>query len=272
MRAPRSTRGIACCLAGILLAATAAHAQTLRLGGTGSALGLLRQVGVEFTKAAEIEIDVVYALGSTGAIQALADDKLDIAVSARPLNVNEAAIGLTQVAMLRTAFVFATSYSHPTGLKSSELSGIYAAYDRVWDDGTPIRIILRPRNETDTALLGKLFPGMDAALETVRSRPEVPTAATDQDNIDLAETVKGSLIGTSAAQLATERPNLRVVPLDGVAPTFANFESGAYPFTKKLYVIVRAIGSPEALRFVDFLRSQQGVRALRKTETLPGAE
>ena len=63
-----------------LLAATAAAAQTLRLGGTGSALGMLRQVGAEFATATEIKIDVVPTLGSTGAIRALADGKLDMAV------------------------------------------------------------------------------------------------------------------------------------------------------------------------------------------------
>ncbi len=271
MRTLRSCRVVGLCLAGLLMA-TAAHAQALRISGTGSALGLLQLVGAEFTNATETKIDIVPSLGSTGAIRALADGKLDLAVSARPLKPAEAAAGLAQVAVLRTAFVFATSHRMPNGLKSAELSRIYADGDQIWADGTPIRIILRPRSEADTALLGKLFPGMDAAIEAARRRVEVPTAATDQDNVDRAERVPGSLIGTSATQLATEHPNLRVVPLDGVLPTLANFESGAYPFTKKLYVIVRATGGPEARRFADFLRSPPGVKALRETETLPGAE
>ena len=33
-----------------------------------------------------------------------------------------------------------------------------------WYDGVPIRIVLRPRSETDTALLGELFPGLAAAM------------------------------------------------------------------------------------------------------------
>ena len=252
--------------------ATAAQAQALRIGGTGSALGLLQQVGAEFTSAAEIKIEVVRALGSTGAIRALADGKLNIAVSARPLKADEAAAGLAQVAVLRTAFVFATSHRNPNGLKSGELARIYASGDQVWADGTPIRPILRPRSETDSALLGAMFSGMDAAIEATRRRPDVPTAATDQDNVDMGERATGSLIATTAAQLATEHPNLRVVMLDGVLPTLANFESNAYPFTKKLYVIVRATGGPEARRFVDFLRSPQGMKALRAAETLPGVE
>ena len=217
-----------------LLAATARRRRRrLRLGGTGSALGLLQQVGAEFTAAAEIKIDVVPALGSTGAIRALADGKLDIAVSARPLKADESAAGLAQVAVLRTAYVFATSHRNPNGLKSGDLSRIFAADKSAWADGTPIRIILRPRSETDTALLGELFAGMDAAIETARRRAEVPTAATDQDNVDLAERMPGSLIGTSATQLATEHPNLRVVPLDGVAPTLREFRKRRLPLCEE---------------------------------------
>src|SRR3972149_9421811 len=99
MRALYSCRVVGLCLAGWLLAATAVQAQQLRRGGTGSALGLLQQVGAEFTNAAEIKIDIVPSLGSTGAIRALADGKLDLAVSARPLKSAEAAAGLAQLAV-----------------------------------------------------------------------------------------------------------------------------------------------------------------------------
>lgn len=83
---------------------------------------------------------------------------------------------------------------------------------------------------------------------------------------------RGSLTGTTTTQLKTEKRNLQVVPLDGVEPTLANFESGAYRFTKKLYLIVPRNSSAEAQRFVDFLQSPQGVSALRETEALPDIE
>ena len=184
----------------------------------------------------------------------------------------KSAAGLRQVAVLRTAYVMATSDSNPNTLKSGDLAGIFAAEKPAWADGTPIRIILRPRSDTDTALLGELFPGMDKAIEAARRRAEVPTAATDQDNAALAERTPGSLTGTTTTQLKTEKRNLQVVPLDGVEPTLANFESGAYRFTKKLYLIVPRNSSAEAQRFVDFLQSPQGVSALRETEALPDTE
>ncbi len=260
----------------LLLAGTgpfgSAAAQTLRAGGTGTAIGMLQQVGAEFTAATGVKVDVVSSLGSTGAIRALTDGRLDIAVPARPLKSDESAGGLRQVAVLRTAYVMATSHYNTTGLKSADLARIFAAVKPTWADGTPIRIILRPRSDTDTALLGELFAGMADAIESARRRAEVPTAATDQDNVALADRTSGSLVGTTMTQIKTEHRHLHVVPLDGVEPTLANFESGAYRFTKKLYFIVPQYSTAEALRFVDFLRSPQGMKALRDTEVLPDAE
>jgi phosphate transport system substrate-binding protein len=272
MRAAFAKSAIVFLLAGALPVGNAAAADTLRLGGTGTANGMLRQVGAEFTAADGGKVEVVASLGSTGAIRALADGVIDIAVSARPLKADEAAAGLRQVAVLRTAYVIATSHSNPNGLKSADLARIFAAEKPTWADGTPIRILLRPRSDTDMALLGQLFAGMDKAIEAARRRAEVPIAATDQDNIALAERTPGSLDGTTATQIKTEHRNLHVVPLDGVEPTLANFESGAYRFAKKLYFIVPRNSTPEAQRFVDFLRSSQGVKALRETEILPGTE
>ena len=272
MRISNSRLAIAVFFGCALAAGPSAAQDTLRIGGTGSAIGMLQQVGDEFTAATGGKVEIIASLGSTGAIRALADGVIDIAVSARPLKADEAAAGLSQVTVLRTAYVLATSHRSPYALNSADLPRIFAAENAVWADGTQIRIILRPHSETDTALLGELFAGMDKAIEAARRRAEVPTAATDQDNAALAERTPGSLAGTTATQIKTEHRNLLVVPLDGVAPTLANFESGSYRFAKHLYFIVPRASSAEAQRFMEFLRSARGVTALRETEILPGAE
>jgi phosphate transport system substrate-binding protein len=271
MRASYTKLAFVLLLAGMAPFGTAA-AQTLRAGGTGTAIGMLQQVGAEFTAATGVKVDVVPSLGSSGALRALTDGLLDIAVPARPLKPDETAAGLRQFAVLRTAYVMATSHSNPNGMKSTDIAKIFAAEKPTWSDGTPIRIILRPRSDTDTALLAELFPGMGEALEAARRRAEVPTAATDQDNAALAERTPGSLTGATMTQLKTEHRNLRVVPLDGAEPTLANFESGAYRFEKKLYFVVPRNSAAAAQRFADFLRSPPGVKALRETEILPSAE
>lgn len=269
MRASISKVAIALMLAVQL---TPAAAASLKFGGTGSATEMLRQVGAQFTAGSEVKVDVVPSLGSTGAISALADGNLDIAVSARPLKPGESARGLNQVAVLRTAFVFATSNRNSDGLRTVDLPKIFSATKPVWADGMPLRIILRPRSEADSTLLGTVTPGMDAAIERARQRMDMAIAATDQDNADIAERTPGSLIGTTLTQLKAENRDLRVVALDGVEPTLANFERGAYPLTKEFYFIVRGKSVLESQKFFDFMRSTQGIKALRAMNTLPGAE
>jgi len=272
MRAVSAVRILTIGLVGWLLAAGSADAQTLRAGGTGGAIGILQRLGDAFSGKSESKVEIASSLGSGGALRALADGKLELVVSGRPLTAKEMSTGLVQVAALRTAYVFVTSHPKPNGLKSADLPQIYAGTDRTWADGTPIRIILRPPTDTDPALLAKLFPGMEPAIERARGRAEVPTAPTDQDNLALAESMPGSLTGAAAAQVVTGRNHVNPIPIDGVEPTFANFESGAYRFTKTFYLIVRQDGGADALRFVEFIRSPHATKLLRDAETLPGAE
>jgi phosphate transport system substrate-binding protein len=254
---------------GLLTIANAATAATLRFGGTGSALGMLRQVGNEYAAASGVTVEVVPSLGSSGALHALADGKLDVVVSARPLKPKEAAAGLRLVLVLRTPFVLATSHAQPQNLRAADLPKIFEAARPLWPDGKPIRIILRPRSEADTTLLGNMYPGMVKAIESARRRAEVPIAATDQDNVALAQRVANALTGTTLTQLETEHVHLRVVAIDGVAPTLANFDSGAYRFAKKLYFVLGGKSAPAAERFISFLQSPQGVKALRAAAVLP---
>ncbi len=122
----------------------------------------------------------------------LLDRKLDIAVSARLLKPAEEAGGLRQFVALRTAFVLATSARSPNGLKVDDLPRVFASDNATWADGSPMRLILRPRSEADNELFARMMAGMDKAIEAARQRAEVPVAATDQDNADLAEKMPGS--------------------------------------------------------------------------------
>lgn len=272
MRVSFSTAVLSALLAAALLTQNAAAIELLRVGGTGAAIGMIENTGHAFAGTGGARFVVIPGLGSSGAINALADRKLDMAVSARPLKPAERAAGLKQIAIVRTAFVLATSHRHPNGLKTADLPALFAADKPTWDDGSPIRIILRPRSETDTALLGNMAAGMDGVVESMRRRAEVPVAPTDQDNADMAERLQGSLTGTTLAQLKTERRRLSAIPLDGIEPTFANFESGKYRFVKHLYLIARTDGPADGENYVRYLRSPQGEAALRDSDCLLDGE
>ena len=217
-------------------------------------------------------MEVIPSLGTGGAIRAVVDGVLDIAVAGRPITSEEAKLGLKQVAVVRTPFGLVTSNRNPNGLKSADIAAIFAAGNARWADGAPIRVILRPKSDSDTWLLGTLFPGMSAALDQARKRSDVPTAPTDQDNAEMAERVSGSLAGAAFTQIEMEKRNLRFVVIDGVTPTLENFERGTYPYVKSMRFVTPAAPQAAVTRFIAFLNSPAGQRALRETGTLPGEE
>jgi phosphate transport system substrate-binding protein len=121
-------------------------------------------------------------------------------------------------------------------------------------------------------LISDLFAGMREAIATARQRPDLPVAATDQDNSKMAESLAGSFIVAGLSQLEMEKRDLRYVPIDGVMPSIANLESGAYRYEKPFYLVLPAKRSPVAQRFLDFVRTDRGRTALRESSTLPVEE
>lgn len=246
--------------------------EVLRVGGTGGATALLAHLGKPFTRRTGIGVEVVRSLGSSGGIAAAADGLLDLAVAGRPLSAAEIGRGMVPGARLRTPYVFATSLRAPPGMTEGEIVAAFAAAKAMWPDGIPIRPVLRPRAESDNQVLIALFPGMAAALDAARQRAELPVAATDQDNADTAEGLQGSLIGTTLTQMIMERRDLRLIAIEGVAPTAEALERGTYRPEKVLYFVHPRQPSASAARFMEFLGTNEGVRTLREAGCLPGSD
>jgi len=211
---------------------------------------------------------VIPSLGSNGALRALADEALDLAVVGRKLQPQETATGLSTLLSLRAPFVLATSQPQADAMTVADIAKAFLSERATWKDGTPIRPILRPLSEADTALIAELFPSVAGAIEAARRRADVPVAATDQDNADVGEQTPGSLVTTTLTQIALEKRRLRLVPIDGVEPTVENFERGVYAYAKPLHVVAPPRPSSAAQRFVDFLRSPLGRKLLREAGVL----
>lgn len=266
-----SVVALAAAFLGAALVADTAAAQTLRLGGTGGAMGMVRRIA-DAHAAAGLRIDIVPGLGSSGAINAVADGVIDLAVTSRPLKPKEAEKGLVAILFARTPMVWITSHPAPAGINSADIPGIFAAATPTWADGSPINIVLRLASDTDVAIVEGYVPGLAEAFAEARRRPEIPVAATDQDNAAVAEQLPGSFAHAGLSQVVTEHRNLRVVPIDGVEPTLENLESGDYPWGKPFY-LVYAPGTEEAAGgLLEYLRSDQGRMLLRDAGSLPVTE
>ncbi len=253
------------------LAGTGASAEVLRIGGTGGAIGAMKQIAASFTAATGIEMEVLPSLGSEGSLRAVADGAIDAAMAARKLSPKETSSGLIAVPYARTALVFVTSHPKPNSWPSADLARIFAFEIKKWQDGTPINIILRTKVDTDTEIIKRIFPGMRAAIEKARERADIPVASTDQDSAELAESLAGSFVQAGLSQIVAEKRKLYLVPINGVGPSLENLENGTYPYDKPFYLTFKA-GNRNAEALAKFLHSPPGAEILRKTGNLPLAE
>jgi phosphate transport system substrate-binding protein len=247
----------------------AAKADLLRSGGTGAAVETLRHLGVAFAKIEpDLKFEVIEGLGSSGGIAAVAAGAIDFSVAGRPLGAADDR-SLKSSIIARTPFGLASSHENPGDIRRVDVEDMFGSPTAVWSDGKPVRVILRPKSDSDSQLLVSFFPNMAAVMEKLRRRAELPVAATDQDNVMLAERLAGSLTTITAMQMQTENPRLKFLTVDGVAPTLQNFERGTYPYGKDLYLVIPSRTIPALDRFVAFLGSTEGRNILRANGSLP---
>lgn len=255
------------------LAAPAARAEPIRLGGTGSALGTMQKLAEAFGRVQpQFALTIVPNLGSSGGLKALRDGLVQIAATSRPLKPEEAAAGLSAVEYGRTAFVLATSKAGVDGLSLAQVADIYSGRQSRWEDGTPIRLVLRPASDGDTALLGGFSAQVKEALAAAMSREGMVVAMTDQDSADGIERLPGGLGTSSLALLRAEGRRLHALAIDGVRPSVASVADGSYPHAKPMYLVTKGVASPSVAQFLAFVGSPEGRRILTETgHVLPPA-
>jgi phosphate transport system substrate-binding protein len=255
---------------GIALAGPARAEQVLRIAGTGAGLAAMRLLAEASPARAEgTRIEVLPSLGSGGGMRALGEGAVEVAIVGRSLTEQERASGTLEALCWTTPVVFLTSHPAPSGLALAEIPAIYRSARPSWRDGAALRIILRSKVDADTAYLAERLPGMQEAFEAARRRPDIPVATTDQDNFELAPRIAGSLTTGTLVQYLAEKPDLRLVPVDGVVPSIDSFASGDYPLGKPMCLVASPQAPPQAASFTRFLRSQGAAPLLRRLALFP---
>ncbi len=243
----------------------------LRISGTGGGLGVIRLLAEAFAQTDRgVRVELLPNLGSSGAIRAVQEGALDIGISARTLTPEERAQGLVERPVARTPLVLAVGPgAEATAVTLQELAGMYRGERTTWPGGERIRVILRPRNDADTAALRTLSPELAAAVDAALGRQGMLMATTGQDCAAMLTRTRGSIGPVALAQLVSEGSGLRRLALGGIAPTLENLGSGAYPLFHTLSVVVRARPSAEVRRFLAFLQTPEAGSILRRGGALP---
>ncbi|MGE5284768.1 MAG: substrate-binding domain-containing protein [Actinomycetota bacterium] len=247
-----------------------AAAETIRISGTGGGIGTMRILGEAFQNANPgILVDILPGIGSSGSIKAVLAGRLDIGLSSQALSDEERGEGVVETRYARTPYVFGVNRSLKiTGLTMDGVVAIYAG-KRDWENGRRIRLVLRPREDSDIQILRGMSPAMRAAVDAALRRDGMIVAPTDQDAADAIETVPGAFGGTTLSLVLSEKRTLRVMSLDGVMPSVRTMADRSYPFSKTFFMVTRKNPTPPVHRFIDFVRSSAGAAILLKNGQAP---
>jgi phosphate transport system substrate-binding protein len=251
---------------GSLTPSRTAHAQPVRLGGTGAGLGTMHLLGAALAKAEpQFSLEIVPNLGSSGGLKALARNAVQLAVISRALKPEEAAQGFTAIEYGKTPFVLVTTRRDLGNLTLAQIADIYSGKRESWADGTPIRLVLRPANDSDTAVLAAFSPAIKTALASAQAREGMVVGITDQDSANELQRLKGGLGTASLALVLSEKRPLSVIPIEGVTPSVTTLTNKTYPYFKPMYFVTRSNAPAAVTRFIEFTRSAQGQRILADT-------
>lgn len=259
-------------LLNLLAAAPTTLAQTLSVGGTGSSEPIVRQLFDEFRKevpGATLN-QLSPPLGSGGAIKALAAGRIGVAFLGRPVQPDEAKRIGQNFLLAETPFVLAgRDARQKEGFTLDQLARVYTGELTTWRDGSLIRLILRPKFESDSGLLKSMSPAMEKAIETAAQRPGMVTADNDLEALKLISETAGSLGSTTLGLLTTTNARVVALPINSITPSLATLKNGSYPWRKP--IVVALAQQPDALaeRFVAFLRTSKARNLMQRLDYLP---
>lgn len=239
----------------------------VRIAGTGSALGTMRELAEAHRRRdpASADLRILPNLGTSGGIAAVLEGAADIALAARPPTDAERAAGARDTAYARTPLAFATRKGGSArAVAMADVVRIYAGELAEWPDGTPIRIVRRPSSDAAATVLAAASPALAGALAAAQRRPGLVTAGTDQDNAEALEAVHGSFGAITLAQFLSEERRLTLLALDGVEPAPHAVAEGRYPLSTTFRFVTRGEAMPAAAAFMGFVDGPEGGAVLAR--------
>ncbi|HZW36729.1 MAG TPA: substrate-binding domain-containing protein [Candidatus Deferrimicrobiaceae bacterium] len=250
----------------LVFGARASIAETIRISGTGGAIGTMKLLGEAFRKAhPDVEFEFVPGMGSSGAVKAVLAGRLDIGLCGRSATGEERTRGVVDIMYAKTPFVFAVNRSvKKSGITLATAVEIYAGKRTRWEDGSRIRLILRPMMDSDIPVLKNMSRQMAEAVDTAQRRDGMIVAMTDQDAADAIELTPGGFGAMTLALILSEGREIRPLALNGTVPSLRSIMDGSYPYTKTFCLLTRENPSPAVRRFIEFVRSPKGASILAK--------
>jgi phosphate transport system substrate-binding protein len=248
------------CIALWWAAITPAVGQTIEVPGAGPPSQLLKALAGEFnTRHAPLRVEIPPSSGQSGAIDAVVTGRAQLGRYPRRLNAEEERKGLTYTPIAREPIVFATGKDVTvTNVSRAQLATIFAGRITNWAEiggkAAPIRVLYREETAESLRIIRSRLPEFAALKFTEHGR---------MLNLDF-EVTEGLErlawgIGWGSAGNVRAAKGLRVLSLDGIAPSAGTIVSGQYPlYFETVLLYKREPLKGVAKAFHDFAVSAAG--------------
>jgi len=231
----------------------------------------------ELAKAYEKKTGVKVNISGGGATKGIRDatnGSIDIGGACRiAMSRHPEERGAYQVPVAWDALAVITHKDNPVdSITFEQLQGIYLGKVKNWKalggDDAPIELYVRR---------GK-FSGVGRTLRELvfaNFKQTFPAAKhITKSSGPLEKGIEKNLIGIGTTGISSaKRRDVKVLKLDGKAPTYENIKKGQYLLYRPLYLVTKGRSSaPKVRKFIKFALSREGMAIIRKAGTVPYAE
>jgi len=149
-----------------------------------------------------------------------------------------------------------------TGLTKEQVRGIYEGKITDWSavggkQGKITALIRESSAATRSAFESFFFDGKPALSKDVIEVYEI------DETIKSLQSFKDSIGMVTVNSRTVAESSIRLISIDGVAPTRANIQSGAYKIRRPLFLLYNSTSVRPAMQaFLDFVRGPEGQRIL----------
>jgi phosphate transport system substrate-binding protein len=245
--------------------------ETLVFAGCDSTIPLTRLLARVFMQThPDVRIQL-RTVGSTNGVALAAAGAIQIGLVSRPLRDAEGGLGLTFLPYARTAVIIGADPDTPdTTLTAADLLSFYRGTKLTWNSGREITFLTREEGDSSVASLKQAMPGFAEAYAAGSNTSHWTVLYSEPTMHEALLTLRFALGLSDLGTTTLERLPIRVLAIDGIAPTPENIANGRYPFVKTLGFVWREDTLPVSARaFVEFVQSEDGAGLLRAHGYLP---
>lgn len=228
------------------------------------------------------EEDTVMVSTTPYAYENLLSGKADVIFAAAPSEnqmkmAKQKGIEMELTPIGREAFVFFVNKKNPVdSLTLEQIRAIYAGQSTNWSEvggkEEDIRAFQRPQDSGSQTALQNLMgdvPIMEAPTEDIVSgMGGIISEVAQYKNYKNA-------IGYTFRYYSTEmvgNEEIKLLAVDGVAPTKENIRNGTYPIASEFYAVTAGTDNPNVQKLLDWILSPQGQGLVEKVGYVPVSE